>query len=243
MTINVAETIKKLMGWCPQKGVDFFQAQTKSSEKINSINVNPARSSGGSIEEMRVPLDMFDWRKLAFVLFLGFSAFILIFVSYFNRMAMSYLGIVMIYFIFIILFFLFDQSVVSINPERLQIKTPLLGYIKIPKQQINCIETIKNRVYELGWVKALLIIFTLLFALLRSLDLYRQIMRFAALDEIILGIANSLLLIFIFVSSIYRNGRRSHFPNAIRINAGNKSITLYPGNEFEFNLLKEELER
>jgi len=242
MTINVADTIKKLMGWCPQKSVDFLQAQTKGSGKINSINVNPTRSIGGSVKEIRVPLDMFDWCKLAIILALGLSTFILIFVNYLNRTAASYFGIILLYFAFIEFFNLSDKNKVSIDTEKLVIKTSFFESINVLKHDITDIKTMDNLLYKYRRINLVLIILTLLVGFLQVLSLHDQIIRSADMEEAVLHIANSMFVFLILISIFYRSNRRSQYPKNIRLDTATKNITLYPRNEFEFNILKGELE-
>jgi hypothetical protein len=74
--------------------------------------------------------------------------------------------------------------------------------------------------------------------------LYQQIARSIALDDAVMSTARTIFIISLFIIMFYRHSRLSYYPRAIQIETGgNKSITLCPRNEFEFNALKEALER
>lgn len=240
---TLAENIRKMMGWCPQKENGFLQEQTKGLLHSTSLNLNPARESSGLPNEIHLPLDLPDWRKLAIILVLGFSILILISVDYLNRTSTSYFGIIISKFTFIILFNLLDQNKVSIDSEKLVIKTSFFESIKISKNNIKNIKIIENVIYKYSWINLVLIILILLGGLLQTLSLYDQIMRSAVLEDTILRIANAMFFFIILISIFYRSSRRSCYPKTMQIDTENKKLMLYPRNEFEFNMLMEELKK
>lgn len=241
MTVNVTEIIRKTMGWCPLKERMFVQVH--ESGQVYNSNKNQARANGGMANNVNLPLDMFDWHKFAIILVLGFFSFILIFVNYLNRTAASYFGIILFYFTFIAFFNLSDKNKVSIDPEKLVIKTSFFESINILKHDITDIKTIDNVLYKYRRINLVLIILTLLVGFLQFLSLHDQIIRSADMEEAILHIANSMFFFLILISIFYRSNRRSRYPKTIRLDIAKKNITLYPGNESEFIILKEELER
>lgn len=242
MTIDVMGKIKQVMGWCPLKENDHYQEKTKGLKPTMSLNLYAARKSSGLINEIHLPLDYPDWRKLAIILVLGFSVFILISVDYFNSTAASYFGIIIVYFSFIIFFNLSDHNKVSIDPEKLIIKTSFFESIKIQKNNITNVKIIENLQYKYNWINLVLIILILLMGFLQALSLYREIIRSAALEDIVLRIGNAMFFFFIMMSVFYRSNRRSHYPRTVQIDTGNKKFTFYPRNEFELNILKKELD-
>ncbi len=236
MTTNVTGMIRRVLGWCPQKENDFFQEQNKSLINSTSLNLDADRKSGSFFNEIYLPLDYPDWRKLAIILVLGFLVFILISVDYLNRTAASYFGIIIVYFSFIIFFNLSDHNKVSIDSEKLVIKTFFYESIKIQKNNIKNVKIIENLQYKYSWINLVLIILILLVGVIQALSLYREIMRSADLEDIVLRIANAMFFFFIMISIFYRSNRRSRYPKTMQIDSGNKKFTLYPRNGFEFNI-------
>lgn len=241
MTINIDYILRKTMSWCPLKERMFVQFH--ESGQIYNYNSNKNQANSGIANNVNLPLDIFDWRKFAITLALGFSALILIFVNYLNRTAASYFGIILLYFTFIAFFNLSDKNKVSIDSEKLVIKTSFFESINILKHDITDIKTIDNVLYKYSWVNLIFIILILILGFFQVLSLHDQIIRSADMEEAVLHIANSMFVFFIFISSFYRSNRRSRYPKTIRIDTATKNITLYPGNESEFNILKGELER
>jgi hypothetical protein len=240
MTINIEYILRKTIGWCPLKERMFVQVHESG---IYNSNKNQARANGGIANNVNLPLDMFDWHKFAIILVLGFFSFILIFVNYLNRTAASYFGIILLYFTFIAFFNLSDKNKVSIDPKKLVIKTSFFESINILKHDITDIKTIDNVLYKYRRINLVLIILTLLVGFLQFLSLHDQIIRSADMEEAVLHITNSMFFFLILISIFYRSNRRSRYPKNIRLDIATKNITLYPGNESEFNILKEELER
>ena len=66
------------MGWCPLKERMFVQVM-KACQYYDNSNNDQARANSGIVNNVNLPLDVFDWRKFAIALVLGFSGFILIF--------------------------------------------------------------------------------------------------------------------------------------------------------------------
>ncbi len=242
MTTDVMKNIRKTMGWCPQKNDNILQAQTDDFARF--LTLNPRKSSG-FIEKMDVPLYMLDWRMLGILLIFLSSFIILSLTDHLNRTPASYLGTMLIMAALMLFVFLSNRYRVSINSENLLIKTPVLLSIKIPKNRINNIKSIDNIIYKQkhGWRDTVLILSIIFFSLVQFLLLYQQIVHFIALDDAIMSTARTIFLVSLFIIMYYRHSRYSYYPKAIQIDSGNKKITLCPRNEFEFNILKEELER
>ncbi len=236
------ENIRKIMGWCPQKDNNIFQTQIEDFER--SVDLNPRKSSG-LIEKMDVPLYMLEWRMIGILLILISSFFILSLTDYLNRTPVSYLGTMLIMAALMLFVFLSNRYRVSINSENVLIRTPVLLSIKIPKNKIKNIKSIDNIIYKQkhGWENTVLIISIIFFSLVQLLLLYQQIMRSIALEDAIMSTARTIFLVSLFIIMYYRYSTYSHYPKAIQIDSGNKKITLCPRNEFEFNILKGELER
>jgi hypothetical protein len=62
MTINVAETIRKMMGWCPQERVVCDHNDVFFSE-----NAYPTGTAtyGENDKYMDIPVQMFDWIRIS----------------------------------------------------------------------------------------------------------------------------------------------------------------------------------
>jgi hypothetical protein len=239
------ESVRKLMGWCPQKENEFFQEQTIGLMHASSLNLNPCCKSNESIEQMDVPLYFFDWRTAAILIVLFISFFISSITAHVYGTPLSYLATTLIMVTSFVLLFVSYHYRVSINSEGLLIKTPLLSSIKIPKKKIEGVKNIENIIYKQkhNWVNIVHILSILVITLLLVMNLYVHISRSRVLEDSVISAITSIFLVSIYIILFYRHSHCSHYPRAIQIESGNKKITICPRNESEFNFLKEELER
>ncbi len=241
-----SENIGKIMGWCPQKQNDFFQEKKNSSIMYSTpLNLNSTRKSSGSIDQMDVPLHFVDWRFVIISIALLISFFIASLTDHLYRTPLSYFGTILVMVVFLVLLFLSYHYRVSIYSEELIIKTPPLSSIKIPKSKIENVKNIENTIYKQkhSWVNIIFILSILLIAILQFLSLYRLIALPIALEDAVMSAARAIFILSIYILIFYMHSYRSHYPRAIQIESGNEKITLCPRNEFEFNMLMEELKR
>lgn len=245
MTMNVMKNIRKLMGWCPQKENGIFQSQTKGMTDSLTPSINPARKSNGIIEQMDIPLHFFDWRSGIIIIVLFISYFITSINAHVYGTTLSYLIFILIVVTSLVFLYLSYHYRVSINPEELLINTPLLSSIRFPKSKIESVKNIENIIYKQkhNWINFVNILLIIVMTALLILNLYMQITRSMMLEALVTSSMNAIFIISIFIILFYRNSYCSQYPRAIQIESGNEKITLCPRNEFEFNMMIEELKR
>jgi hypothetical protein len=220
LPVNVFETIKKFMGWCPQEKIDF---KIKDEFVPGYINSSKTHANDNMIHKgMDVPLQMFDWRTWA-VLF-GLIVLILSVSSWIG----TYEYLFPFSFILIALLFIFFHTKLSVGSETLRINTPILGDIVIPKNSIKSIEIIENYAYKhkLRILVPLIMFFVLI--IFNAFTMQNPIMKN-------MNIIAAFLFIFVLYSSIHI----SNYPDMIRINVEGRYILLYPRNENDFLILKD----
>jgi len=104
--MNAFQKMRIWMGWCPQKENEIFPEQNRDLVHASSLNLNPARKSSGSIEQMDVPLYFIDWRFVTISIALLISFFIASLIDHLYRTPLSYFGTILIMVTFLVLFFL-----------------------------------------------------------------------------------------------------------------------------------------
>ncbi|KGK98566.1 hypothetical protein LI82_06755 [Methanococcoides methylutens] len=242
MTVLI-ETIRKVMGWCPMKDIEFKPTQNNCSPDLKSENGNLSQMDNQSIKEKDIPLQMIDWRQLTILLTLSLSFLILVFNDQFTITPVGHLILVLVLIMLMAFFFLFDHNRVSIGSEILMIKTPLFKPINIPKQKIKEVKTIDNTVYRKKPLYIVLIIVMLLAFFVHTRYLYNLSTKSLLLEDIRSNTTMVVFPYFLYIYMVYKNHRRSHCPKAIKIHAENKAITLFPRNDIEYQTLKEILEK
>lgn len=220
MTMNVIETVRKMMGWCPQKKIDCkiddefvpgYVYSSKTHANDNMIN-----------KSMDVPLQMFDWRTWAvlcslIVLILSVSSWI-----------GTYEYLFPFSFILIALLFIFFHTKLSVGSETLRINTPILGDIVILKNSIKSIEIIENYSYKhkLRSLGSLNLLFILI--IFNAFTMQNPIMK-----------KMNIIAVFLFIFVLYSIIHISNYPYMIRMDVGGRTILLYPRNENDFLILKD----
>lgn len=211
MTINVAETIRKMMGWCPQERVVFDNNDFFSSG--NSYRTGTANYDGND-QFMDIPVQMFDWRIFAVIF--GFIGLLLFGI----RRSDTY--VILLSLLLYASLFIFDRTKISVDGGILRIRFPVLGEKRYPKSSIDKIELIENYAHRHRMRSLIALTLVILISLSST-----------SIMSVVFSIS-SLLLIYVIYGAI----RISHYPEIIRISTGGRNIILYPRNEHDFLMLK-----
>ncbi|MBW6519078.1 MAG: hypothetical protein K0A89_11335 [ANME-2 cluster archaeon] len=211
MTINVAETIRKMMGWCPQERVvfdnnDFFS--TGNSYRTGTANYD------GNDQVMDIPVQMFDWRIFA-VMFGSIGLFLI-------GIQRSDIYLILLSLLLYASLFIFERTKISVDKEMLRIRFPLLGEKRYHKSDIDTVKLGENYAHK-HRVRSLIALILVILISLSSTSITSVIFRIS-----------TLLLIYVIYGAI----RISHYPGIIRISTRGRNIILYPRNEHDFLMLK-----
>ncbi|HJH29220.1 MAG TPA: hypothetical protein C5S51_05945 [Methanosarcinaceae archaeon] len=235
------ENIRKVIGWCPQQDFKSMQFQT-SAIHAHSSNVNPIGISSKPAERMDVPFNSTgNWGMISvvfamYIFFMAISTF-----DHLNRTFVSYLAVMLMTIALITILFLFDHKKITFDSEMIRIQTPFLRSSNFQMKDITSVKTVDNIVYrQMKWAYIGYIAGIVFFGVKAALDLYNLMTHPLALEESA-NIGISMLMPFIIIFLFYRSYRRSRYFKVIKINVGDKNITLSPRNEIEYDMLKEKL--
>ena len=235
------ENIRKVMGWCPQQDFKSMQFQT-SATHAHSSSVNPIEVNSKPTERMDVPLHSTgNWGIIPvifalYIFFMTISTF-----DHLNRTVVSYLAVMLTTVAFITILFLFDHKKMTFDSEIIRIQTPFLKSSDFQMKDVTNVKTVDNIVYkQMKWAYIVYIAGIVFFGVKAALDLYNLMTHPLAWEESV-NIGIRMLMPFIIIFLFYRSYRRSRYPKVIKINVGDKNITLSPRNEFEYYVLKEKL--
>ncbi len=241
MTINITETIRKVMGWCPQERVVYDHNDVFFSE-------NAYRTGTAAYDEkkqyMDIPIQMLALRRLdipiqmlnrRWTVILGFMglAIVLGFVGLILSgsawtVIRGYMLLCLL--ILLVLLFIFDRTKLTVSDGILKISTnmPVFGDVLIPKNNIKNIEITDNdaKRHKLRTFIAL--------------TLMIMLSVFNAITSIQNSAVNTLHIfsIIVFVFVLYIGIRRSSYQKMIKMKVDGKDILLYPRNEHDFLMLK-----
>ena len=230
-----------MMGWCPEQDFESMQFQTCAAYAPIS-SVNPIGVSSKPAERMDVPLhgtgDL-TMIPVIFVLSIFFVAISLF--DHLNRTFVSYLAVVLTIVALITILFLLDHKKMTFDSEMIRIQTPFFKSSNFRMKDVTSVKTVDNIVYkQMRWAYIGYTAAIVFFGVKATWDLY-SLMAHPMVWKESTNIGMSMLIPFIIIFMFYRSYRRSRYPKVIKIDVGDKNITLSPRNEFEYDMLKEKL--
>jgi hypothetical protein len=241
MLVDIADRMKRMMGWCPQQDFESMQFQTCAAH-APSLSVNPVGVSSKQAERMDVPLHgTVEWGGILviFALYIFFMAISLF--DHLNRTFVTYLAVVLTIVALITILFLLDHKKITFDSEMIRIQTPFLKSNNFQMKDVTSVKTVDNIVYKhMRWAYIAYIATIVFFGVKATWDLY-SLMAHPMVWKESTNIGMSMLIPFIIIFMFYRSYRRSRYPKVIKIDVGDKNITLSPRNEFEYDMLKEKL--
>ena len=240
---TLIENIRKVMGWCPQQNFESMQFQTCAAH-AHSSSVNPIGISSKPAERMDVPLHgTGDWGMIPVIFALYIFLMAISLFDHLNRTFVSYLAVVLMTVAFITILFLLDHKKMTFDSEIIRIQTPFFKSSNFRMKDVTSVKTVDNIVYkQMRWAYIGYTAAIVFFGVKATWDLY-SLMAHPMVWEESTNIGMSMLMLFIIIFLFYRSFRRSRYPKVIKIDVGDKNITLSPRNEFEYDMLKEKLEQ
>jgi uncharacterized membrane protein YiaA len=211
------ESVKKMMGWCPQERIVYDHNDVFFSE--NAFSTGTATYDEKN-QYMDMPVQMFDWR--IFAVMFGSIGLLLFGI----QRSDTYL--ILLSLLLYASLFIFDRTKISVDGAMLRIRFPVLGEKKYPKSSIDKIELIENYAHRHRMRSLIALTLVILIPLSSTLTL-----TLSSIMSVTFRIS-SLLLIYVIYGAI----RISHYPEIIKISTGGRNIILYPRNEHDLLMLK-----
>jgi hypothetical protein len=211
LILNVAETMRKIIGWCQQKIVVFNHNDEFYSE--NAFGTGTATYDENN-QYMYIPVQMFDWRIIAVM----FSSIALLLIG----VQGSNIYVIFLSLLFYVSLFIFDRSKISIDKDMLRIRFPLLGEKKYHKSDIDKVKSGENYAHK-HRVQSLIALILIILISISATSIISVMFR-----------VSTLLLIYVAYSAI----RISRYPEIIIISAQGRNIILYPRNEHDLLMLE-----
>ena len=142
MLVDIADRMKRMMGWCPQKDFESMQFQTCATHAPSS-SVNPIGVNSKPVERMDVPFHgTGDWGMIPvlFALYIFFMAISLF--DHLNRTFVSYLAVVLTTVALITILFLLDHKKMTFDSEMIRIQTPFLKSNNFQMKDVTSVKTV-----------------------------------------------------------------------------------------------------
>ena len=211
MTINIMETVRKMMGWCPQEKIVYDSGDLFS---LGNAYCTGTTACDEKHQYMDIPVQMFDWRIFAVM----FSSIGLLLFG----IQRSNTYVILLSLLLYASLFIFDRTKISVDKDMLRIRFPLLGEKRYHKSDIDKVKSGENYAHK-HRVRSLIALILVILISLSETSITSVMFRIS-----------TLLLIYVVYSAI----RISRYPEVILISSKGRNIGLYPRNEHDFLMLK-----
>jgi hypothetical protein len=226
MTINVAETIRKMMGWCPQKSMDFVNARREQHERYGDKFYQKDSHAAKRIttgEKLIIDYLEFNVVSIAIILFSIVIAIIILIISaFFVPILRNFVRIIFSIGFFIVIFLLMyvKRKNAELTADSIIVNRPFHKPVVIPKDSILKTEVVRNYNHSFRWIFPLLAIIMLAFLIKNIIDAsyFYFSGNYSLLD------ATSTVLLYIglvsaYISIYFMGKKKSTYRNALKITA------------------------
>jgi len=235
MTINVAETIRKMMGWCPQKGFNFADARREKHELYDDkFHKKDSHTAKGITTGEKLIIDYLNFNivSITIILFsIVIAIFVLIIAAFFVPILRNFVQIIFSIGFFIVLFLLLyaKRKNAELTTGSIIVNRPFHKPVIIPKDSILKTEVVKNYNHTLRWIYPLLVIIWLAFSMKSIIDV--SSLYFSGNNSLLDTISTGIMYIGLmsaYTSIYFTNKNKSPYRSALKITAKlNNEVSLY----------------
>ena len=252
MLVDITDRMKRMMGWCPQKGFNLADARREKHEQYDDEfhEMNSHVTKGITTGEKLI-IDYLEINivSIAIILFsIVISIFVLIISVFFIPILRNFIHIIFSagYFIVLILLLYAKRKNAELTAGSIIVNRPFHKSVVIPKDSILKTEVVKNYSYSLRRILPPIVIIMLTFSMSKIIDVSSQYFtgNYSLLD------ATSNLFVYIglmliYISIYFMGKKKSTYRNALKITAKLKnevSLNVYVDdpqemkNKLEVNL-------
>ena len=237
MTINVAETVRKVMGWCPQKDFGFMQAgDTKHRTGMHDFYAGYGDTQKKRREKVLVDVPFLDSGMIRIVLPVGIVGLTLMIIV--NHYSILDIFIVLAYYLAFLLFVLQNRTTVELTHDTIIIHRPFLRSIVIQKNEVIKTQVMKNFAHTIRWIIRPVELILLIF--LATHNINAICINLEQSLPMLVTIVNifSVPLITVMVAVIFYNFEiRTHYKATLNVATNKRQVAFYIDNPDEFSLM------
>lgn len=235
MTLNFAQTIRKMMGWCPQKGFDFADARREKHELYDDkFYQKDSHTAKGITTGEKLIIDYLDFNivSIAIILFsIVMAIFVLMISAFFVPILRNFVFIIFSVGLFIVIFILMyaKRKNAELTVDSIIVNRPFQKPVVIPKDTILKTEVVKNYNHSVRWIIPLSVIIILAISMKSIADVSSHYFagNYSLLDTIPIVFVN-IGLISAYISIYFMGKKKSTYRSALKITAKLKNeVSLY----------------
>ena len=234
--VEFVDYVKKLMGWCPQKGFDFADARREKHElyddKFYQKDSHAAKgvTSGEKLIVYYQDINLASIVIITGILFLIVMAIFFI-IAFFIPILRNFFYILSSIGIFIVSFYMlhFNGKNAELTAGSIIVNRPFHKSVVIPKDSILKTEVVKNYNHSFRWIFPLMVIIMSLFFMNKIIDVSSCYFagNYSLLDTISI-IIMYIGLMSLYLSTYFKGKKISPYRSALKITAKLKNeVSLY----------------
>ena len=252
MLVDITDRMRRMMGWCPQKGFNLADARREKHEQYDdefhemNSHVTKGITTG---EKLIIYYQNVNIVSIAIILFsIVIAISVLMIIALFVPIFRNFVFIIFSIASFIISFYMFyfNGKNAELTAGSIIVNRPFHKSVVIPKDSILKTEVVKNYSYSLRRILPPIVIIMLTFSMSKIIDVSSQYFtgNYSLLD------ATSNLFVYIglmliYISIYFMGKKKSTYRNALKITAKLKnevSLNVYVDdpqemkNKLEVNL-------
>jgi len=231
------ESVKRLMGWCPEQDFEFMQAgDTKHKAGMHDFCAGYGDMQKKRLEKVLVDVPVLDSGMIRILLPVWIGGFMLMIIV--NHYSILDIFIVIAYYLAVLLWVLQNRTTVELLHGKIIIHRPFLRSIVIQKNEIIKTQIIKNLSHTKRWIIRLVALIILVFLATHNINaIYLNIEQPLPMLVTIVNIFSMPLMTVWFAVMVYNSEIRMHYQASLHLVATNKrQFMFYVDNPDEFSV-------
>ena len=235
--IALVENIRKVMGWCPQKGFDFIDARREKHELYDDkFHVKDSHAAKGVTSGKKLIIDYQDINIASIIIITGILFLIVMAISFIIALLIPilrnfvYILSSMAFFIisFLMLYYSYKRNA-ELTAGSIIVNRPFHKSVVIPKDSILKTEVVKNYSHSFRWIFPLMVIIMSAFFMNKIINVSSSYFagNYSLLDT------TSIVFMYIGITSLYlsiyfKGKKISPYRSVLKITAKLKNeVSLY----------------
>jgi hypothetical protein len=238
MLVDIADRMKRMMGWCPQQDFEFMQAgDTKHRTGMHDFCTGYSDTQKKRLEKVLVDVPVLDSGMIRILLPVWIGGFMLMIIV--NHYSILDIFIVIAYYLAVLLWVLQNRTTVELLHGTIIIHRPFLRSIVIQKNEIIKTQIIKNLSHTKRWIIRLVALIILVFLATHNINaIYLNIEQPLPMLVTIVNIFSMPLMTVWFAVMVYNNEIRMHYQASLHLVATKKrQFMFYVDNLDEFSVM------
>lgn len=232
------ESVRRIMGWCPQKDFEFMQVgDTKHKTGIHDFCTGYGDMQKKRREKMLVDVPVLESGIIRIVLPVWIAGFMLMIII--NHYSILDFFIILACYLSLLLVFLQNRTTVELTDGTIIIHRPFLRSIVIQKKEVIKTQVIKNLSNTTRWIIRLVELIILVFLATHNINaIHINMEQSLPMLVTIVNIFSMPLVTVMSAVIFYNNEIRMHYQASLHVVATNKrQFNFYASNPDEFSIM------